>query len=187
MWSRTSRRRVPIRRSQMAFALGAWGWAAQDAQATVFEDRVERGGEVPAAVVDQEFHLLQPRAHLDGEVPGLLYGSCSVGVGGDPKDTLARQLADAVRRVHQGLRVVDATLAAESLVYGDSPLTERETDVLHAARRGAGGGAVADIARVLRLSSGRCAITCRQPSAGREPRTRAEAARLARGRGRLLT
>jgi two-component system response regulator DesR len=56
-----------------------------------------------------------------------------------------------VRRVHQGLRVVDPGLAAQSPAYGDSPLTERESDVLRAARDG---GAVADIARELHLSQG---------------------------------
>ena len=35
------------------------------------------------------------------------------------KDTPARQLADAVRRVHEGLRVVDPALAAQSLAQGD--------------------------------------------------------------------
>ena len=50
------------------------------------------------------------------------------------KDTPARQLADAVRRVHAGLRVVDPALAAESLAAGRVPLTARETEVLRAAR-----------------------------------------------------
>ena len=65
------------------------------------------------------------------------------------KDTPARQLAEAVRRVHAGLRVLDPTLAEESLVSGTSPLTARETEVLQAAR---GGGTVADLAAVLPLS-----------------------------------
>ena len=38
------------------------------------------------------------------------------------KDTPARELADAVRRVHAGLRVVDPDLAAESLMAGPTPL-----------------------------------------------------------------
>ncbi len=50
-----------------------------------------------------------------------------------------------------GLRVVDPTLAADSLVSGDSPLTERETDVLRAARDGA---SVAVVAQRLHLSQG---------------------------------
>lgn len=67
------------------------------------------------------------------------------------KDTPAAQLADAVRRVHAGLRVVDPALATDSLVAGESPLTSRETEVLQAARDGA---AVAVIAKRLFLSEG---------------------------------
>ena len=36
------------------------------------------------------------------------------------KDAPAKQLADAIRRVHAGLRVVDPELAAESLAAGDN-------------------------------------------------------------------
>lgn len=67
------------------------------------------------------------------------------------KDTPAAQLADAVRRVHAGLRVVDPALATDSLVAGESPLTARETEVLQAARDGA---TVAVIAKRLFLSEG---------------------------------
>lgn len=67
------------------------------------------------------------------------------------KDTPARQLADAVRRVHQGLRVIDPQLAADSMATGESPLTERETDVLRAARAG---GSVAAIAKAVSLTPG---------------------------------
>ncbi len=67
------------------------------------------------------------------------------------KETPAAQLADAVRRVHQGLRVVDPALAMDSLTAGDSPLTARETEVLRAARDGA---SVAVIASRVHLSEG---------------------------------
>jgi two-component system, NarL family, response regulator DesR len=84
--------------------------------------------------------------------PGFLRRALQAGADGFVvKDTPARQLADAVRRVHAGLRVVDPVLAADSLVAGDSPLTVRETEVLQAARDGA---AVATIARRLSLSEG---------------------------------
>ena len=84
--------------------------------------------------------------------PGFLRRALRAGADGFVvKDTPARQLADAVRRVHAGLRVVDPVLAADSLVAGDSPLTARETDVLRAAREGA---AVASIASRLFLSEG---------------------------------
>lgn len=84
--------------------------------------------------------------------PGFLHRAMKAGASGFVvKDTPAAQLADAVRRVHAGLRVVDASLATDSLVAGESPLTARETDVLRAAR---GGTAVNAIARTLFLSEG---------------------------------
>src|SRR5262249_49419895 len=52
------------------------------------------------------------------------------------KDAPAEQLADAVRRVAAGGRVVDPALAAATLAGGPSPLTGRERDVLVAARGG---------------------------------------------------
>ena len=67
------------------------------------------------------------------------------------KDTPVEQLVDAVRRVHQGLRVVDPELAAQSLAVGPSPLTAKETEVLQAA---AAGGTTAAIAGRLFLSEG---------------------------------
>ena len=58
--------------------------------------------------------------------PGFLRRALKAGASGFVvKDTPAAQLADAVRRVHQGLRVVDPALATDSLVAGESPLTER--------------------------------------------------------------
>jgi two-component system response regulator DesR len=84
--------------------------------------------------------------------PGYLRRALQAGADGFVvKDTPARQLADAVRRVHSGLRVVDPDLAADSLVAGESPLTARESDVLRAARDGA---SVAAIAGRLYLSEG---------------------------------
>jgi two-component system response regulator DesR len=84
--------------------------------------------------------------------PGFLRRAMQAGAAGFVvKDTPAEQLADAVRRVHAGLRVVDPALATDSLVSGESPLTARETEVLRAAR---GGAPVAAIARQLFLSEG---------------------------------
>jgi two-component system response regulator DesR len=99
------------------------------------------------------------------------------------KDTPARQLADAVRRVYEGLRVVDPALAAQSLAQGDSPLTERESDVLRSARDG---GTVADIARDLHLSEGTVRNHLSSAIGKTGARTRAEAVRLALDNGWLL-
>ncbi len=48
----------------------------------------------------------------------------------------ARQLADAVRRVHAGLRVVDPALAMDSPGRRVNPRTERERDVPRVALEG---------------------------------------------------
>jgi len=84
--------------------------------------------------------------------PGYLRRALQAGASGFVvKDTPAAQLADAVRRVHAGLRVVDPGLATDSLLAGESPLTARETEVLQAARDGS---PVAAIAARLFLSEG---------------------------------
>ncbi|MET0424025.1 MAG: response regulator transcription factor [Actinoplanes sp.] len=115
---------------------------------------------------------------------GYLRQAMTAGAGGFiVKDTPARQLADAVRRVHEGLRVVDPALAAQSLATGDSPLTERESDVLRAARDG---GTVADIARELHLSDGTVRNHLSSAIGKTGARTRAEAVRLALDNGWLL-
>ncbi|UOE44138.1 response regulator transcription factor [Agromyces larvae] len=66
------------------------------------------------------------------------------------KDDPVDRLAAAIRRVRAGERVVDPTLAAEALGASDSPLTDREADVLRASTDGA---TVLDIAAALSLSS----------------------------------
>ena len=116
--------------------------------------------------------------------PGYLRRAMAAGASGFVvKDTPARQLADAVRRVHAGLRVVDPALAAETLTAGDSPLTPRETDLLRAARDG---GTVADLARVLHLSEGTVRNYLSSAMGKTGARTRAEAVRIAEESGWLL-
>ncbi|MBO0852654.1 MAG: response regulator transcription factor [Nocardia sp.] len=84
--------------------------------------------------------------------PGYLRRAIDAGADGFVvKDTPARELADAVRRVHMGLRVVDPALAAETLTAGNSPLTAREREVLAEA---ADGATATVIAGRLHLSEG---------------------------------
>jgi two-component system response regulator DesR len=52
------------------------------------------------------------------------------------KDAPATTLAQGVRRVAAGQRVIDPELLAAALETGESPLTPRETDVLRAAQAG---------------------------------------------------
>lgn len=115
--------------------------------------------------------------------PGYLRKALQAGASGFVvKDTPARQLADAVRRVHAGLRVVDPDLAADSLVSGESPLTDRETDVLRAARDGA---PVASIAAALFLSAGTVRNHLSSAIGKTGASTRAEAVRAAESNGWL--
>ncbi|WP_270887715.1 response regulator transcription factor [Pedococcus sp. 5OH_020] len=109
--------------------------------------------------------------------PGFLRRALQAGAHGFVvKDTPARQLAEAVRRVNAGLRVVDPTLAADSLAGGESPLTPRETEVLIAARDG---GSVADIARHVSLSEGTVRNHLSSAIGKTMARNRADAVRIA--------
>ncbi|MFB9185146.1 response regulator [Dactylosporangium sucinum] len=115
--------------------------------------------------------------------PGYLRRAMAAGASGFVvKDTPARQLADAVRRIASGLRVVDPALAAETLASGESPLTPREADALRAARTG---GTVADIAGQLGLSEGTVRNHLSSAIGKTGARTRAEAVRLADENGWL--
>jgi two-component system response regulator DesR len=115
--------------------------------------------------------------------PGYLRRAMQAGASGFVvKDTPARQLADAVRRVAAGLRVVDPLLAAETLTSGDSPLTERETDVLSAARAR---GSIADIARSLHLSEGTVRNYLSSAIGKTNARNRADAVTIAEENGWL--
>lgn len=83
---------------------------------------------------------------------GYVKRAMEVGVDGFiVKDTPPEELADAIRRVHAGLRVIDPTLAQESLLTPDNPLSERETEVCQQLFEGKSSPA---IAKALHLSPG---------------------------------
>lgn len=98
------------------------------------------------------------------------------------KDAPPEQLADAIRRVVAGERVVDPVLAAATIASGTSPLTARERDVLVAARPGA---TVAEIARMLLLSEGTVRNYLSAAIAKTGTRNRVEAVRTADEQGWL--
>ncbi len=76
--------------------------------------------------------------------PGYLRSALDAGASGFiVKDTPAEQLAEAVRRVHAGLRVLDPVLAADSLFEGANPLSDREQQVLRLAADGRSAAAIA--------------------------------------------
>lgn len=115
--------------------------------------------------------------------PGYLRRALEAGASGLlVKDASPDLLADAVRRVHSGLRVIDPELAAESMTVGASPLSGRERDVLLAARDGA---PVSDIARRLFLSEGTVRNHLSAAIGKTQAHTRAEAVRVADENGWL--
>jgi two-component system, NarL family, response regulator DesR len=170
--------------------------------------QVGRGDEVVAAALDVRPDV----AVLDVEMPGLdglaasaallaQLPSCRVlivttfgragylrramesgALGFVVKDAPAEQLADAVRRVARGERVVDPTLAAATLAGGSSPLTARERDALVAARDGA---TISDIAKRLFLSEGTVRNYLSSSISKTGTRNRVEALRVAEDNGWL--
>jgi two-component system, NarL family, response regulator DesR len=84
--------------------------------------------------------------------PGNLRRAVSAHVAGFlVKDTPAADLADAVRTVAAGGRVIDPQLALAALEVPDNPLSPREAEVL---RRFAAGAGPAEIAATVHLSYG---------------------------------
>jgi len=97
------------------------------------------------------------------------------------KDMRAEELADAVRRVHQGLRVIDPELATEAWAEPD-PLTDRERQVLRLAGDGM---ASIEIADKLGLSEGTVRNYLSETISKLGASNRVEAARIARTNGWL--
>ena len=115
--------------------------------------------------------------------PGYLRRAMEAGaVGFLVKDSPADRLIDGIRRVHQGLRVVDPGLAAASLAMGTSPLTERETEVLTAA---AGGHSTQAVATSVHLSEGTVRNHLSSAMGKLGAASRAEAVRIATDNGWL--
>lgn len=115
--------------------------------------------------------------------PGYVTRALAAGADGFlVKDAPAEELAEGIRQVHAGRRVIDPALAVDSLSVGPSPLTERETDVLRAA---ATGGNVEDIAAAVHLSAGTVRNHISTAIAKTQARNRQEAVRIATDNGWL--
>jgi two-component system response regulator DesR len=97
------------------------------------------------------------------------------------KDSPAERLADAVRRVHAGLRAIDPELATAAWDELD-PLTERERQVLRLAGEGL---STAGVAAELHLSEGTVRNYLSEAIGKLGAANRVEAARIARGKGWL--
>lgn len=115
--------------------------------------------------------------------PGYLKRAVESGVSGFlVKDAPASELANAIRRVAAGERVIDPSLALAALGEGSSPLTARERDVLRAAAHGAG---ISEIAAQLFLSEGTVRNYLSEAIQKLGARNRVEAAHIARQKGWL--
>ncbi|GGQ27870.1 two-component system response regulator DesR [Actinomadura coerulea] len=102
----------------------------------------EIGAELPTRVV-----LVTRHAR-----PAVLRRALAAGVRGFvPKTTSASRLAEIIRDVAAGHRYVDADIAAAALTEDECPLTDRELEVLRAARTGA---SVNEIAAQVHLAPG---------------------------------
>ncbi len=115
--------------------------------------------------------------------PGYLRRALDAGARGYLlKDRPAAELADAVRRVHGGMRVVDPGLATEAWSAEADPLTDRERQILQRAGEGRTTG---EIAADLRLSEGTVRNYLSEAISKLNATNRVDAARIARGKGWL--
>jgi two-component system, NarL family, response regulator DesR len=115
--------------------------------------------------------------------PGNLLRALKVHVRGFiVKDAPAETLADGVRRVARGERVIDPELVAAALDTGSTPLTSREADVLRAAESGI---TTEEIARQLSLSPATVRNYLSNAVSKVGGRNRIDAIRIARSAGWL--
>lgn len=115
--------------------------------------------------------------------PGFVRRAMEAGADGFVvKDTPAEQLAEAIRKVAKGLKVIDPQLAAESFTTGFNPLSAREIEILNAARDGS---TTAEIGAALHLSEGTIRNYLSSAIGKVGARTRAEAVATADANGWL--
>ena len=115
--------------------------------------------------------------------PGYLRRALDAGAHGYLlKERPASELAEAIRRVHSGLRAIDPALAAEAWAADPDPLSDRERQIL---QRAGDGRSSAEIAAELRLSEGTVRNYLSEAIAKLGAANRTDAARIARTRGWL--
>jgi two-component system response regulator DesR len=114
--------------------------------------------------------------------PGYLRRALDAGVRGYLlKETPVEQLADALRRIHAGERVIDPELALTAF-DGKDPLTERERQALRLAGEGLSN---AEIGKRLHLADGTVRNYLSEAIGKLDAENRIEAYRIARDQGWL--
>src|SRR4051812_43488347 len=115
--------------------------------------------------------------------PGYLRRAMEAGAAGVlVKDGPVEELAESIRKVLRGEKVIDPALAAAALSAGPNPLTSREADVLRAS---ADGATVSDVAGSLHLSESTVRNYLSSAIGKTGTRNRTEALRAARQQGWL--
>lgn len=115
--------------------------------------------------------------------PGYLRRALDAGARGYLlKDRPASELAEAIRRAHAGLRVIDPALAAEAWSADEDPLSDRERQIL---RRAGDGCSSAEIAMALHLSEGTVRNYLSEAITKLGASNRVDAARIAQAKGWL--
>ena len=115
--------------------------------------------------------------------PGYLRRALDAGASGYLlKDRPSEELAEAVRNVSRGVRVLDPELATEIWSAEKDPLTDRERLIL---RRAGDGESTAELARSLRLTEGTVRNYLSEAISKLHASNRFEAAQIARNKGWL--
>jgi two-component system, NarL family, response regulator DesR len=173
-----------------AMVLAATGKAALDAVHTLTPDVLVTDIEMPrmtglevAAAIRTTHPTVRTIILTTFARPGYLRRALDAGARGYLlKDHPASELADAIRRVHRGLRVVDPGLATEAWGAEMDPLTDRERQIL---QRAGDGRSSTEIATELRLSEGTVRNYLSEAIAKLGASNRVDAARIARTKGWL--
>ena len=98
------------------------------------------------------------------------------------KDTPPEKLAEDIRRVHSGLKVIDPALAQETIFIQENPLNTREQEVAKFVLQGSG---THQIARKVHLSNGTVRNIVSSLIAKTAAENRFEAATIAQAQGWL--
>jgi two-component system, NarL family, response regulator DesR len=115
--------------------------------------------------------------------PGYLKRALAAGATGFIlKDSSARELVVAIRRVAAGERVLDPRLAVSAIEQGDDPLTPREREVLRLSGEGQTAG---EVARRLAIAEGTVRNHLSVAIQKLHAKSKVEAARTAERRGWL--
>lgn len=140
-------------------------------------DGIEAVAAIIATIPEQRVLMLTRHAR-----PGVLRRALKLGVQGFmSKAADPEQIAEVIRTLHGGNRWI-AHDVLEASVVDDSPLTDRELDVLRETREGY---SVKDIARRLHLAAGTVRNYLSSAMQKTATSTRHDAARMARDRGWL--